>query len=98
METLEKALLRASGSDARIDACIAKTFRVSKIDYSSDAMAARELVAQVLPQATLRVGYDVNGILPAASVLSGKLSHSAVAPTVPLAILRALLSAVSASA
>lgn len=87
---LGNLLASASGADASIDRAIAKAFRVDLADYSSSAVTARNFVAEVLPQATLRVGYDVCGIFPCATIFCGGLRYSSVAPTVPLAILRAL--------
>jgi hypothetical protein len=91
--TLGELLASVSGADAGIDHAIAKAFCVDLADFTSNAVTARNLVTQVLPQATLRVGYDVCGVLPRATISFGEDRSSAVAPTVSLAILRALASA-----
>lgn len=91
---LVDALELASGADAQVDALIAEVFRLAPAEFTSSAEASRHLSAQLLPHWQLRVGYDVCGILPSATVSLGGKRHSVVAPTVPLAVLRALISAV----
>ncbi|WP_234180939.1 hypothetical protein, partial [Sphingopyxis sp. NFH-91] len=83
-----------SGSDKQIDASIAELFEIEPAEFTSSAAESRRLSAQLLPHWQLRVGYDVCGIFPSATVSLGDRRHSSVAPTVPLAVLRALISAV----
>lgn len=91
---LAEALETASGADKQIDATIADLFGLDPAEFTSSAEVSRRLGAQLLPRWELRVGYDVCGIFPTATVSLGDRRHSAVAPTVPLAVLRALISAV----
>ncbi|MBD3728376.1 MAG: hypothetical protein IE933_01595 [Sphingomonadales bacterium] len=91
---LAEALEMASGADKQIDATLAALFGVDPAEFTSSAEVSRRLSAQLLPRWQLRVGYDVCGIFPSATVSLGGRRHGAVAPTVPLAVLRALISAV----
>lgn len=91
---LADALEVVSGSDKQIDASIAELFEIEPAEFTSSAAESRRLSAQLLPHWQLRVGYDVCGIFPSATVSLGDRRHSSVAPTVPLAVLRALISAV----
>lgn len=97
LTALADALGGAGGADRDIDQLISRAFEIELADFTSSAETARHLVAQVMPRATLRVGYDVRGVLPSATVTQGRLSDTVVAPTVPLAILQALLSVLSRS-
>lgn len=90
-KALADMLAEASGTDQEIDKLLARAFDMELAEFTSSAETARSLVAQVVPQATLRVGYDVRGILPSATINLGKLGETAVAPTVPLAILQSLV-------
>lgn len=91
---LVEALEMASGSDKQIDATIAELFGLDPAEFTSSAEVSRRLGAQLLPHWQLRVGYDVCGIFPSATASLEDRRHSSVAPTVPLAVLRALISAV----
>lgn len=78
---LVDALELASGADAQVDALIAEVFRLAPAEFTSSAEASRHLSAQLLPHWQLRVGYDVCGILPSATVSLGGKRHSVVAPS-----------------
>lgn len=89
------ALEEATGADQGIDRAIAETLGVESEDYSGSAAASRELVKRVLPQVRLQVGYDVSGVFPSAVLHDAGSRYGAVAPTVPLAILRVLFQALA---
>lgn len=95
---LTENILAATGADQEIDRQFARIFQVAPADYSADVMAARQLVKQLLPEAELKVGYDVCGILPSATVRHMSGRWTATAPTVPLAILRAMMGALDSHA
>ena len=91
---LLEALERATGAEEKIDVMIADSFGLERNDYTGSAFSNRELVKQLLPGSKLQVGYDVNGVLPSATLNDGHQRFSSVAPTVPLAILRVLMQAI----
>lgn len=86
----------ATGADKEIDRQFVQIFQLAPADFSADVMAARQLVKQLMPEAELKVGYDVCGIFPSATVRSMAGHWTVAAPTVPLAILRAMMGALSA--
>lgn len=94
LDVLLEALESATGAEAKIDEMIADSLRAKKNDYTSNAVACRELAGQMLPSARLQVGYDVSGVLPSATLSYTERLYSSVAPTVPLAILRVLFNAI----
>lgn len=82
-----------TGADADVDRLLSEVLGIECAGCSGDAESSRKLVDQLLPHARLQVGYDVSGILPGAVLHDGAHRYSAVAPTVPLAILRVLAEA-----
>lgn len=96
LDSLGEKIDAATGSDQEIDRQIARVFQIAPADFSADVMAARQLVEHLLPEVTLKVGYDVCGVLPSATVHAVSGRWTAVAPTVPLAILRAMMGALKA--
>lgn len=97
LTALADALGGAGGADRDIDQLIARAFEIELADFSSSAETARNLVAQVMPEATLWVGYDVRGVLPSATITLGEFRDTTVAPTVPLAILQTLVAVLNAT-
>lgn len=89
-EDLKAALWKANGADADIDRAIAQRYAVAPVDYSSSIEQCRSLVDQLLPGWRLHIGYGVTGIFPYASLTRGDEILVAEAPTLPLAVLRAL--------
>lgn len=89
-EDLTIALRNAQGADTKIDRTIAQIFAVASADYSSSVEQCRSLVGLLLPGWRLHMGYGANGIFPYASLSKGDDVFTADAPTLPLAILRAL--------
>lgn len=88
---LKSALQKASGADAALDEAIAQHFGVPVADYTASISQCRALAEAVLPGQHLHLGYGASGIFPYASIGNGSSAYSADAPTVPLAILRAIL-------
>jgi hypothetical protein len=84
------ALGKATGADADIDRMIAECFAVASVDYSASIDHCRALAGQLLPGWRLHLGYGVTGLFPYASLTRGDEIHIAEAPTLPLAVLRAL--------
>lgn len=96
VDRLAEQLDIATSVDPAIDELIAETFEIPVIGFTSSAMTARDLVARILPEASLRVGFDVCGFLPSATIRNGSGDCTAVAPSVPIAILRAMMRAMQA--
>lgn len=82
-----------NGADHTLDRAIAQAFQIEVAEFTGSVAAARRLVHHLLPMADLKVGYDVCGIFPSATIRNGSDLSSEVAPTVPMAILRALMHA-----
>lgn len=95
IRALSNALDSASGADPEIDVMIAELLDVEPSNYTADAGGCRRLCAELLPQGQLRVGYDVRGVLPSASIHRGRDRQRAIASTVPIAILQALVAAIA---
>ena len=86
----------ATGHDPELDAALAaglghRTAEVPAYTASVDACIA--LLHRVLPGWGWHVGYDARGVIPYAAVSKGRARHEAGAPTVPLALLAAILRA-----
>lgn len=90
---LEHKLVAAMGGDAELDQLIATTFGVAAAPFTEAVEPCRALVASQLPGWHLHVGFGVSGVLPYAALSDAGHHVEAEAPTVPLAILRALLRA-----
>lgn len=83
-------LENATGADTDIDQMLAQVLGVECDGFSGDAVSSRKLAERILPDARLQVGYNVSGVLPNAVLHDAGERISIVAPTVPLAVLRAL--------
>ena len=88
----------ATGSDRDLDAAIADRLdqggRGADVPpYTSSVDACLDLVDRVLPGWHWHVGYGPQGVVPYAALANGPARHEASAPTVPLALLSALLAA-----
>lgn len=94
-EDLAKRLAAASGGDHGLDAAIAAAFAQPPAEYSESAECSRALVAKALPGWRLHVGYSVSGVFPYAALNRDGAHIEAEAPTLPLAILRAAVAAIS---
>jgi hypothetical protein len=87
---LMRRLAEATGTDGALDRLAAAAFAVAPGAYSGSVEQARALVAAVFPDARLHVGFDATGLLPYAVLHRGEERWEAAAPTLPLAILRAV--------
>jgi hypothetical protein len=96
LDDLSHALAAATGADPAIDRTIEAVLGGPAAAYTASVEDCRRLVAARLPDARLHVGYSVSGVFPYAAVTRGAQRSTAEAPTVPLAILRALTDAVRA--
>lgn len=88
---LEHKLASASGGDPDLDRLVAAVFGVTAAPFTEAVEPCRALVASQLPGWHLHVGFGVSGVLPYAALSDAGHHVEAEAPTVPLAILRALL-------
>lgn len=90
LSVLADRLNATTGPDAAIDAAMAEAFGVPLAEYTESAEECRRLVAQVLPGWRLHLGFGGSGALPYAVISNDDNRAEAEAPTVPVAILRAL--------
>lgn len=90
---VRESIWQARGASGTTDQMVAKALRVDLRDYSSSIEAARGLADRLFPNAVLHVGFDALGILPVATLTGAGPAIAETAPTVPLAILRAIWSA-----
>ncbi len=107
LKTLRTRLEKANGRDAGLDRDIAKFFDADPNgdtvpDYTSSVDGCLSLIASVLPSWRWHVGYGPDGILPYATLAkpipgddADEILVEASAPTVPLALLRAIMKAVA---
>lgn len=90
---LAKALTAATGPDTGLDALIAESLAQPMADYSESVDRCGRLVAALLPDWHLHVGFGGSGVFPYATLSCGEHRAEAEAPTVPLAMLRAAIAA-----
>jgi hypothetical protein len=95
MGPLKEALHAASGADPALDARLATEFGAAPGAYTASVDAALVLLRHALPGWGWHVGWHANGVTPYASLHDAThASHvEAMAPTVPLALLKALAEA-----
>ena len=93
LKILASLLARASGADEAIDHALAAAFATDPAPYSSSVDDCRRLAGRALPGWRLHVGYGAGGLFPYAALVLDESRAMAEAPTVPLAILRALVDA-----
>lgn len=98
LTNLLERVLAATGSDAQLDARIAALVAGLGSDqeipaYTGSVDRCLELIHQALPGWGWHVGYGPRGVIPYATVTHSTSRHEASAPTVPLALLTALLRA-----
>ena len=87
---LGNRLLAAAGADAALDGALAAAFGQTLAPFTSSVEACRALVAAVLPDWRLHLGYGASGMFPYALLTNNASRIISDAPTVPLAILRSL--------
>ena len=106
LPSLAKQVASATGADASLDRALAATLHddpeaEGPHDYSASVDACLRLIARVAPHWHWHVGHGPDGILPYAA-LSKEGDDAplveASAPTVPLALLSALLQALVSEA
>ena len=102
LQRLESKIAGATGSDTRLDQAIWDTIDThSKNEdippYTASLDACLSLIKSVLPDWHWHVGHGPRGLLPYATLSSGKAESEVrvemFAPTVPLALLGALIKA-----
>ena len=93
---LSRRLEAATGSDRQLDADLARLLGQdgqAAADYTSSVDRCLELVHAALPGWAWHVGWNATGVLPYATLHHGGQLVAAAGPTVPIALLRALLRA-----
>jgi hypothetical protein len=93
---LSKRIRAATGRDRELDKSIADVLEHSPRpipEYTGSVDACIDLVHRVLPAWSWHVGYGPTGVLPYATLARGHTRHETSAPTVPLALLAAVLEA-----
>lgn len=94
---LEARLGAATGSDRQLDELLSRELDGAQLaaapDFTGSVDRSLELIRRVLPGWSWHVGWNATGVLPYASLHRGERLVEAQAPTVPLALLRALLRA-----
>lgn len=92
---LADRIATATGSDRGLDAALARMFGGGEPppDYTSSVDRCIELVHAVMPGWAWHVGWNATGVLPYATLHLGDRVAEAAAPTVPLALLKAMLKA-----
>jgi hypothetical protein len=91
---LSKRVRAARGRDRELDKSIAELLdhSAAKItEYTGSVDACIDLIHRVLPGWFWHVGYGPRGVLPYAALWHGDARHETSAPTVPLALLAAIL-------
>lgn len=97
LRELGAKLRAATGSDRELDGAVAKFLEpdlaTAPPDYTASVDRCVELIRRVLPGWSWHVGWDAAGVLPYASLRRPGRLVGASAPTVPLALLRAVVEA-----
>lgn len=93
LDDLYHDLLAAGGCDPALDTRLVEILDAQAADYTASVEACLRLVASALPGWRLHIGYSVSGMFPYASLTDDRYRFAAEAPTVPLAILRAMVGA-----
>ena len=94
---LGQRMAAATGSDRQLDQELARVLLgnglASPPDYTASVDRCIDLVHEILTGWAWHVGWDATGVLPYAVLHHGEQRIQASAPTVPLALLRALIRA-----
>ena len=97
LQSLADAIAAATGRDDELDQSIADLLDPEPPDpvpdYTASVEACIALIGRALPGSTWHVGYGADGVTPNAAVRQNHGRHRAAAPTIPLALLRALVAA-----
>jgi len=86
----------ATGSDRELDRDLAALNGAEVLDYTSSVDRSVDLLHALLPGWSWHVGWDAQGIMPYATVHLDERIFEARAPTVPIALLRAMMAALRA--
>jgi hypothetical protein len=98
LQDLEQRLAAATGADRELDAELARELGVEPpltVDLTASVDRCVEVIHRVLPGWSWHVGWDATGVLPYATLHGAKRLVEARGPTVPLALLRALVKALA---
>ncbi len=100
MGALEDALKAATGADPALDRELATQLGAPPSDYTASVDAALKLIHLTLPGWGWHVGWHADGVTPYASLHDqARTVHvEAAAPSVPLALLRAMAEALARKA
>lgn len=90
---LRALLTAATGADSALDKALAEKFGVVQTDYSASIDHCISLLRQVLPGWTWHLGWNAAGLFPYAMLHRDHDHASSDAPTMPLALLRAIVKA-----
>ncbi|MCS6780624.1 MAG: hypothetical protein NZ555_13095 [Geminicoccaceae bacterium] len=93
---LDRLLAEATGADPAIDRAVAARFGAdggTEEGWSGSVEACVRLLHRVLPGWSWHVGWAPSGVVPYARLRHGQERISAEGPTVPIALLRAILAA-----
>ena len=95
LNELAGRIAAATGSDRELDAALARMFGGGEPapDYTASVDRCIQLVQAAMPGWAWHVGWNATGVLPYATLHQGDRLAEAAAPTVPLALLKALLKA-----
>ena len=101
LQALQQRVEAATGSDRELDRELARLLggglgggaSAAPPDYTASVDHCVDLVHRVLPGWTWHVGWDATGVLPYATLHRETQLIQASAPTVPLALLKALIRA-----
>ena len=95
LNELAGRIAAATGSDRELDAALARMFGGGEpaADYTASVDRCVQLVQAAMPGWAWHVGWNATGVLPYATLHQGDRLAEAAAPTVPLALLKALLKA-----
>ena len=98
VDDLRRRVEAATGADRELDQALAHALGGPKPapDYSASVDRCLDLVHACLPGWAWHVGWNASGVLPYATLHGGPHLVAAAAPTVPLALLRALLAGLAA--
>ena len=92
----------ATGSDRALDAEIGRLLGPrapeAVLDYTASVDRTIDLVHALLPDWGWHLGWNATGVLPYAVLHAGVRRVEAAAPTVPLALLKAMVRALAANA
>ncbi len=98
LDRLRRRIAGATGADRELDRELAALVDpVEPVpDYTASVDRCIDLVHACLPGWAWHVGWNASGILPYATLHHGEHLVAAAAPTVPLALLKALLGGLAA--